>query len=47
MCHLACWVISNEFKNPHGRVFKSWGRKVERARRDITVDVGASAVAFR
>ncbi|KAL1407774.1 hypothetical protein Q8F55_007208 [Vanrija albida] len=38
MCHLAAWVISNEFKNPHGRVFKSWGRKVERARRDITVD---------
>ncbi|WOO78377.1 HMG box-containing protein [Vanrija pseudolonga] len=38
MCHLACWVISNEFKNPHGRIFKSWGRKVERARRDITVD---------
>jgi len=21
---VACWVISNEYKNPHGRIFKSW-----------------------
>ncbi|WWC93320.1 hypothetical protein V866_000154 [Kwoniella sp. B9012] len=37
MCHLATWVISNEFKNPHGRIFKSWGRKVMLARKDIQV----------
>ncbi|WVW85340.1 hypothetical protein I302_107378 [Kwoniella bestiolae CBS 10118] len=37
MCHLATWVISNEFKNPHGRIFKSWGRKVILARKDIQV----------
>ncbi|OCF57716.1 hypothetical protein L486_05180 [Kwoniella mangroviensis CBS 10435] len=37
MCHLATWVISNEFKNPHGRKFKSWGRKVMLARKDIQV----------
>ncbi|KAK4685919.1 hypothetical protein P7C73_g4216, partial [Tremellales sp. Uapishka_1] len=23
MCHLASWIISNERKNPHGKVFKS------------------------
>lgn len=39
MCHVANWVISNEFKNPHGKVFKSWGRKVMRARPDISVTV--------
>lgn len=39
MCHLACWVISNEHKNPHGRVFKSWGSKVHAARPDIIVTV--------
>ncbi|WVQ68522.1 uncharacterized protein L199_006730 [Kwoniella botswanensis] len=37
MCHLATWVISNEFKNPHGRIFKSWGRKVMLARKDVQV----------
>jgi hypothetical protein len=37
---VACWIISNERKNPHGKVFKSWGRKVMRARPDITVTVG-------
>ncbi|KAK8854558.1 hypothetical protein IAR55_003297 [Kwoniella newhampshirensis] len=37
MCHLATWVISNEYKNPHGRIFKSWGRKIMRARKDIKV----------
>ncbi|GFZ52057.1 hypothetical protein JCM24511_09829 [Saitozyma sp. JCM 24511] len=37
MCHLASWIISNERKNPHGKVFKSWGRKVMRARNDIEV----------
>jgi hypothetical protein len=24
MSIVACWVISNERKNPHGKVFKSW-----------------------
>ncbi|WRT68670.1 uncharacterized protein IL334_005649 [Kwoniella shivajii] len=37
MCHLATWVISNEYRNPHGRMFKSWGRKVMKARKDIEV----------
>nr|XP_031863895.1 uncharacterized protein CI109_000539 [Kwoniella shandongensis]KAA5530967.1 hypothetical protein CI109_000539 [Kwoniella shandongensis] len=37
MCHLATWVISNEYKNPHGRIFKSWGRKIMKARKDIEV----------
>nr|XP_018261764.1 uncharacterized protein I303_06208 [Kwoniella dejecticola CBS 10117]OBR83922.1 hypothetical protein I303_06208 [Kwoniella dejecticola CBS 10117] len=37
MCHLATWIISNEYRNPHGRVFKSWGRKVMRVRKDIEV----------
>lgn len=37
MCHLACWIISNEHKSPHGRVFKSWGAKVMRYRPDIEV----------
>lgn len=30
MCHLACWIISDEHKSPHGRVFKSWSAKVTR-----------------
>lgn len=42
MCHLAAWVISNELKNPHGRVFKSWGAKVMRARPDVKVTVSRS-----
>lgn len=21
---VACWIISNEYKNPHGKIFKSW-----------------------
>jgi predicted SprT family Zn-dependent metalloprotease len=37
MCHVAAWAISGEFKNPHGKVFKTWGRKVMRARPDISV----------
>ncbi|KAL7422332.1 hypothetical protein Q5752_002978 [Cryptotrichosporon argae] len=37
MCHLAAWMISNERSNPHGKVFKSWGRKVMRVRKDIEV----------
>lgn len=37
MCHLACWIISDEHKSPHGRVFKSWGAKVMRYRPDIEV----------
>ncbi|WVQ81819.1 hypothetical protein IAT38_003946 [Cryptococcus sp. DSM 104549] len=37
MCHLATWIISGEFKNPHGRIFKSWGRKVMNARKDVEV----------
>lgn len=44
MCHLACWVISNEHKNPHGRVFKSWGSKVHTARPDIIVTTKHSYV---
>ncbi|WVQ95199.1 hypothetical protein IAU59_002293 [Kwoniella sp. CBS 9459] len=37
MCHLATWIISNDYKNAHGSVFKSWGRKVMRARNDVEV----------
>nr|XP_019011728.1 uncharacterized protein I206_03833 [Kwoniella pini CBS 10737]OCF50509.1 hypothetical protein I206_03833 [Kwoniella pini CBS 10737] len=37
MCHLATWIISNEYRNPHGRIFKSWGKKVMRVRKDIEV----------
>ncbi|GMK55879.1 hypothetical protein CspeluHIS016_0209350 [Cutaneotrichosporon spelunceum] len=37
MCHVAAWIISKELKNPHGKVFKTWGRKVMRARPDISV----------
>ncbi|ORY21367.1 SprT-like family-domain-containing protein [Naematelia encephala] len=37
MCHLATWLISDERKNPHGRIFKSWGQKVMRVRKDIQV----------
>nr|ODN94420.1 hypothetical protein L204_04551 [Cryptococcus depauperatus CBS 7855] len=35
MCHLATWIISGDYKNPHGAIFKSWGRKVMAARQDI------------
>lgn len=37
MCHLAAWIISNEHKSPHGRVFKAWGTRVMRYRPDIEV----------
>ncbi|WVF67624.1 hypothetical protein IAT40_002382 [Kwoniella sp. CBS 6097] len=37
MCHLATWIISNDYKNAHGSVFKFWGRKVMRARNDVEV----------
>lgn len=41
MCHVANWVISKQFKNPHGKEFKSWGRKVMRSRPDISVTVSS------
>jgi hypothetical protein len=47
MCHLAAWVISNELKNPHGAVFKSWGRKVMRSRPDIEVTVSQTILLLR
>ncbi|KAF5338426.1 hypothetical protein D9758_012240 [Tetrapyrgos nigripes] len=37
MCHLACWVIDKNPKESHGPLFKSWGRRVEARRPDITV----------
>lgn len=37
MCHLATWIISDDHKTAHGKIFKSWGRKVMRARQDIEV----------
>ncbi|OCF38396.1 hypothetical protein I317_07839 [Kwoniella heveanensis CBS 569] len=44
MCHLATWIISNDYKNAHGSVFKSWGRKVMRARSDVEVTTKHSYV---
>ncbi|KAJ9116463.1 hypothetical protein QFC22_004905 [Naganishia vaughanmartiniae] len=44
MCHLASWIISGEMKNPHGAVFKSWGKKVMKARKDIEVTTKHSYV---
>ncbi|ADV23648.1 hypothetical protein I305_01631 [Cryptococcus gattii E566] len=44
MCHLATWIISGDFKNPHGHIFKSWGRKVMHARKDIEVTTKHSYV---
>ncbi|WVR09359.1 hypothetical protein IAU60_006425 [Kwoniella sp. DSM 27419] len=44
MCHLATWIISGDYKNPHGSVFKSWGRKVMRARKDVEVTTKHSYV---
>ncbi|THU90761.1 hypothetical protein K435DRAFT_759939 [Dendrothele bispora CBS 962.96] len=39
MCHLACWVIDRNPKEAHGSLFKSWARRVEAKRPDITVSV--------
>ncbi|EAL19473.1 hypothetical protein CNBG4200 [Cryptococcus deneoformans B-3501A] len=44
MCHLATWIISGDFKNPHGHIFKSWGRKVMHARKDVEVTTKHSYV---
>ncbi|WVQ72703.1 hypothetical protein IAR50_002263 [Cryptococcus sp. DSM 104548] len=37
MCHLATWAISGDFKNPHGKHFKSWANAVMNVRSDIEV----------
>ncbi|EMD41531.1 hypothetical protein CERSUDRAFT_110082 [Gelatoporia subvermispora B] len=37
MCHLACWIINNNIKESHGKIFKGWAAKVMRARPDIEV----------
>jgi len=37
MCHLACWVINQEPKEGHGKVWKSWAAKVMRKRSDIDI----------
>ncbi|KAF8266043.1 SprT-like family-domain-containing protein [Lactarius quietus] len=37
MCHLACWVINEEPKEGHGKVWKSWAAKVMRKRPDIDI----------
>ncbi|KAK7468505.1 hypothetical protein VKT23_003011 [Stygiomarasmius scandens] len=39
MCHLACWIIDRNPKEAHGSLFKSWARRVEAKRPDITVSV--------
>ncbi|KAH9068047.1 SprT-like family-domain-containing protein [Lactarius deliciosus] len=37
MCHLACWVINQDPKEGHGKVWKSWAAKVMRKRADIDI----------
>ncbi|KAN0136612.1 SprT-like family domain containing protein [Lactarius tabidus] len=37
MCHLASWVINQEPKEGHGKVWKSWAAKVMRKRADIEI----------
>ncbi|CAL1696674.1 unnamed protein product [Somion occarium] len=37
MCHLACWIISAEPKENHGKIFKAWAAKVMRTRPDIEI----------
>lgn len=37
MCHLASWVINQEPKESHGKVWKSWVAKVMRKRADIEI----------
>lgn len=37
MCHLACWIISDNPREGHGRLFKSWAGKIMRRYPDIQV----------
>ncbi|KAH8977546.1 SprT-like family-domain-containing protein [Lactarius hatsudake] len=37
MCHLACWIINQDPKEGHGKVWKSWAAKVMRKRADIDI----------
>ena len=37
LCHAAAWVISGCRKPPHGKVFKSWARRVQIAYPDVRV----------
>ncbi|KAN0113517.1 SprT-like family domain containing protein [Russula decolorans] len=37
MCHLACWIINQDPKEGHGKVWKSWAAKVMRKRSDIDI----------
>lgn len=39
MCHLAVWIQYGKDAAPHGKEFKSFGKKVMRARPDISVTV--------
>ena len=37
ICHIAAWAIDKEMKPAHGPAFKAWGRKIMKARKDISV----------
>ncbi|EIM80885.1 uncharacterized protein STEHIDRAFT_135188 [Stereum hirsutum FP-91666 SS1] len=37
MCHLACWIINENPKEGHGKIFKSWATKIMRKRPDIEI----------
>ncbi|KAH9993362.1 SprT-like family-domain-containing protein [Russula vinacea] len=37
MCHLACWIINQDPKEGHGKIWKSWAAKVMRKRPDIDI----------
>ncbi|KAJ7102448.1 SprT-like family-domain-containing protein [Mycena belliarum] len=39
MCHLACWIISDQIQESHGKLFRMWADKVERKDPNITVSV--------
>jgi predicted SprT family Zn-dependent metalloprotease len=37
ICHIAAWAIDKEMKPAHGPAFKFWGKKIMKARKDISV----------
>ncbi|KAJ7151561.1 SprT-like family-domain-containing protein [Mycena filopes] len=39
MCHLACWMIDNEIKEYHGKLWSKWARRVEKKDSNLTISV--------
>lgn len=46
-CHLACWLIDNDLKEMHGKLWNRWSQKVMDYRADIQITVSTVFLSVR